>query len=832
MKAREQENQAQKFVPNKKSEEFIKNVGEQKYISLFVAANGLGKCLPLDTKVLMSNGTYKEIKDVVVGDNVIGHDYDSGIAKPARVINYIDSGYKHVYEVEFRDGLKIKCSDNHEFPIRLRSGRKSAIKKRKLSEVINRKFSYIGGRIKFIQPELTYFESKKDKLPIDPYLLGVLLGDGCMRESHTLSFTSIDKSIIDRISGIIEKEGYSLSNNPNNITYGIVGYKKNKKGYGYNYFKDKLRKIGLWGRGSGDKFVPLIYKNSSVEDRLQLIAGLVDTDGTINEFTSKSKQLAEDFCFLIKSVGGFTTLNEKRIKYKGEYRTYYRVYWKINKVLPLCLKRKQYISKRPVDYTNRFVKNIKYVGVEKCVDIEVDCEKHCFLSGDFISTGNSCIGAMIITNICFGEQKFNVKKSRWEKRWGDAPESWFNYPLFKEYPYKNKRIRIVSDPTTIREKIVPELKKWFPSNRFSVHYETLKEGKNYECKIHTSTGFIIDLLTYEQQPKEFESVDCDVIWFDEPPPRNIFIASIARLRTGGQIMMTLTPLSYSAWIKDDLYDKQVEKNIGVVEASVWDNCYEYDGTRGYLLKDNIDNMIRQYPEDERLARIEGKFGHILGRVHKIFRRDVHVIKPFKITRDEYVLYMAHDTHPRVADAINWMAVDRKGQKYIIDELIIDGNDAEIAAAVKNREMSWRVDRRLLDPSGFNDDKRTNEQSFARRMQGLGLNYIPGSKDLLGGIRALDEAFDYEMKNGSMIKEPGIYIFETCSQTIRELENYVWDEYRGRGSDEKDPKPRPKDKNDHNVENLHRLAIEDFRWYPLGKEEADNTKDPYAVIQLI
>ena len=67
----------------------------------------------------------------------------------------------------------------------------------------------------------------------------------------------------------------------------------------------------------------------------------------------------------------------------------------------------------------------------------------------------------IIANICFGVQN-----------------EWFDYPLFQNFPYVKKG-RIISDPTTIKEQIVPELKKWFPSNRYKIRYDTKKEGKSY-----------------------------------------------------------------------------------------------------------------------------------------------------------------------------------------------------------------------------------------------------------------------------------------------------------------------------------------------------------------
>ena len=452
-----------------------------------------------------------------------------------------------------------------------------------------------------------------------------------------------------------------------------------------------------------------------------------------------------------------------------------------------------------------------------------------FLAGNGV--GKSSVGANIIANICFGAQDLG-KNSRWKDEWGAPPKTFYNYPLFTNYPFKNKRIRIASDPNAVKEKIVPELKKWFPSNRFEIKYETYKEGKSYESKWITDTGFTIDIMSYEQAPKEFESVDCDVIWFDEPPPKAIYMASVARLRTGGLMLMTLTPLFYSAWIKDEIYDKQIEKEVKIVEAEVWDNCEDIPGTRGILKRVDIDNMVKQYPEEEKEARIRGKFGHLLGRVHKIFTERIHVIKPFKITKDDYIVVMAHDTHPRVPDAIVWMAIDRKNTKYLIDELWIEGKDSEIAAKIKMKEDYWRLERHLLDPSGFNEDKRTDLKSFASRMGTYGIFYYPGSKDLTNGIRITNESLQYQEVLGKLIIPPEVFVFESCPRTIKEFNTYVWDEFKGFSRDEKDPKPRPKDKDDHFMECVHRLLIEDFRWYPYQLETETKAINPFELIKAV
>jgi len=459
----------------------------------------------------------------------------------------------------------------------------------------------------------------------------------------------------------------------------------------------------------------------------------------------------------------------------------------------LSEKLQEYKKRKTENMCKSYVPNVK---AEEFIKMVGSNEVFVPLFSAANGVGKSCCGANIVANICFGVQNDYFK----------------GLELFEDFPYL-KRGRIISDPTTLKEKIVPELKKWFPSNRVDVKYETSKEGKFYESRWVTDTGFEFTLMSSEQDTKEFESTDLGWVWIDEPLRREVYTATIARLRTGGILFWTMTPLSYSAWIKDEIYDKRDGKNADYVTATVWDNCKDIEGTRGMLSKADIDRMISQYPVDEAKARIDGEFGHTLGKVHKNFDRKIHVIEPFKIDPSNFVTFMALDTHPRVEEAVLWMAVDRQGTKYIIDELWFKGTDAEIAGQIKTIEKAgnMRIGDRLIDPSAFNNDKRSGEESFADRLMYLGLNFRHGSKNLIEGIRRTEEAFYNEVKEGQMIVKPEVYIFSNCVRLIKELDNYVWDEYKGKGSDERNPKPSPKDINDHFVEDLHRLLIEDFKF---------------------
>lgn len=130
---------------------------------------------------------------------------------------------------------------------------------------------------------------------------------------------------------------------------------------------------------------------------------------------------------------------------------------------------------------------------------------------------------------------------------------WFNFPIYKRFPYL-KRGRIVSDPTTIKDQIVPELKYWFPRGRYEYQFG----GKSYPRSWVTDTGFSFDLMTYDQDVKEFESVSLGFCWFDEPPPEAIYKATVSRMRRGGIIYITETPLIGSAWMYDSFITQAKE----------------------------------------------------------------------------------------------------------------------------------------------------------------------------------------------------------------------------------------------------------------------------------
>ncbi len=443
-------------------------------------------------------------------------------------------------------------------------------------------------------------------------------------------------------------------------------------------------------------------------------------------------------------------------------------------------------------------------------------------------TGKTSVGANIVANIVFGPQN-----------------EWFKKPLYQHFPYIKKG-RVISDPTTIKEKIIPELIKWLPRNTYKNFpeklYETSKEGKYYASKFIFNNGWVIDIMSNEQDLKSFESVDLGFVWIDEPMPKDKFLATLARGRLGMICFWTYTPLFQAGWIKE-----WIDANINVdgmadyIEAEMEDAC-KIHGVRGFFEHKAIQRIADAMPEDEKEARVFGKFGHLLGRVHKRFNRKIHVIKPFPLNEQDWTTYKALDPHPRVADHVLYLSVNSKGTKIVSAELLSEGLVKLLHTRMVELEtkMHFRIEDRIIDPSAFNDDQHKREKSVGSQLFDLGETWLKGSKDLMAGIKRLEDAFDYQLVSGKFVKEPEIYIFDSCVTTIKQLEEYVWAEYKGTAADDKKQSGRPKDKNDHMPENLHRLVLHEPKFIPYqlrqknpvkhgsgSSEIADKDFDPYS-----
>lgn len=304
-----------------------------------LACAGSGKALVNGTGVLTPNG-YVPIEQLKVGDTV----YDE-CGYRQKVTGVFPQGKKKVYKVKFSDGTIIKCCKDHLWAYQTYNMRRThkgfdvkTLEYIKDNVPINiypfeHKTKGKQNRANIYIPMCEAVQFDKKELPLRPYLLGALLGDGCIRNKEVncgFSFTNEDADVVSRVDSELKEIGAYLKLS-DGCTYRINTTKDNK-------LTPILIDLGLLNTSSHNKFIPEIYKLSSVEDRLELLKGLIDTDGTCDgtnyEITLASEQLIDDIQFIVETLGMTATKSSKRaVCYKENNETVdcgevYRLYIK------------------------------------------------------------------------------------------------------------------------------------------------------------------------------------------------------------------------------------------------------------------------------------------------------------------------------------------------------------------------------------------------------------------------------------------------------------------------------------------------------------------------
>jgi len=362
------------------------------------ACTGAGKALPLDTDILTPNGFVK-MRDIHVGSVV----YDENGEKTNVIAEFPQSELKQEYKITFNDGSYVICCKDHLWKYDVKSNLQHH--RWKVDNIVdilhkyglkkNRSFNIYIPVCKPIQ------FSKKD-LFIPPYLMGALLGDGGLTQ-NTLTFTNVEQDIIDKVNLLVSKWGvFKHRKNKKHIQLHFVGGKNNP-------FKEYLTNT-FHHANSKTKFIPNEYKMSSIEDRLELIRGLIDTDGSINEkghikIGFVSEQLAKDLQFVLQSLGYRSKMTIG--KRKGKNNTYNLYIRGCDDKLFSSIKHKERFKHHKVA-KNHYYDILKIVSVEpldkksemKC--ITVDSPLHTYICKDFIVTHNTLMMAACIA-------KFNVK---------------------------------------------------------------------------------------------------------------------------------------------------------------------------------------------------------------------------------------------------------------------------------------------------------------------------------------------------------------------------------------------------------------------------------------
>jgi hypothetical protein len=360
---------------------------------------GLGKGSPSWVKILTPTG-WTTYGDVQVGDQVVGSD-----GRPTSVIGVYPRGQLDVFTVTMSDGSSVVVDGDHLWSVQTKNQRFKDDFARTLStrEIMEqdlcRSYGGVKENMNFIPMVKPVEFEHSGRRPLDPYLLGVLLGDGSFASSASVSLTSGDPEVFT-LAAERCPEGVSVNQwrRPEDKppTAGLSG----PGGGRPNPVTAYLREVGLMGRHSHEKFVPEAYLFAPVEDRVELLRGLMDTDGTAGvaaSFSSTSPMLAEAVEFLVRSLGGVTHTATKKPWYidrhgdKKRGRLAYNVCVTLDpEICPFRIKRKVDAWVRPWKYRPlRTIRSIEPAGRADVTCIAVDADDCLYVTEDFIVTHNT-----------------------------------------------------------------------------------------------------------------------------------------------------------------------------------------------------------------------------------------------------------------------------------------------------------------------------------------------------------------------------------------------------------------------------------------------------------
>ena len=279
----------------------------------------MGKAQPLDARVKTRTG-WKRMGDLRLGDELASID-----GRPSRVSGVFPQGARQVYRVAFSDGRATEVCGEHLWRVHYRGWPEARTLSTDDVAALMRRARY---RHRLWIDTVSGDFGHSDPLPVDPFVLGALLGDGKLSGS-SLMFSTADETMLETLAAragsafaLRAAGGYDWR-----IVQATGAHRRGVAGVVPNPIMSELRALGLWGIRSEAKFIPAMYLDASREARLDLLRGLMDTDGWVERwgsarFCSTSERLANDVAALVRSLGGWCSIRTKRTAYthRGEKR--------------------------------------------------------------------------------------------------------------------------------------------------------------------------------------------------------------------------------------------------------------------------------------------------------------------------------------------------------------------------------------------------------------------------------------------------------------------------------------------------------------------------------
>lgn len=430
-------------------------------------------CHAIDSEILMFDGTIKKVQDIKVGDFLMGPD-----SKPRTVLN-LARGRQEMRLITPVKGEPFVVNKDHILNVKKVS---ESSKKECWNCDLQRNENV---SISTLENSAKYFRHVRklrrvgvdflDKpLPLEPYFLGLMIGDGSLANG-TVTFTGSEISSDRAMMKVCKQFNLKLSRNKKPVGEAIyyrLSKKPNAKFGKRNELYLEFEKIGLGRTNSHTIFIPEIYKLNGERNRLELLAGLIDSDGYYNkrcnvyEYVTVSKQLANDVKFLARSLGFAAYVKEKDAKLYGVFKSKaYRLYISgdVDRV-PVRIdykKAKKRIINKDVLCTGFKIEKLPendFFGFHISGD-------HLYLDSNFIvhhNTGKSLIIAMLATRI------------------------------MREYP--NQKIMMLTHVKTLIEQNAEKLQMIWPTAPIGIYSAGLNERSMLQPVIYAGVQSVYSAL--------------------------------------------------------------------------------------------------------------------------------------------------------------------------------------------------------------------------------------------------------------------------------------------------------------------------------------------------
>lgn len=380
---------------------------------LVLGTTGSGKAQPLDAKIHTPEG-WKRMGEIKVGDFVSSPDGSS-----SKVTGVFPQGELEIFRVTFADGRTTEACANHLWEVhhkhwngkykpgisRAHGAAPRVLKTHEVASLLNRNKGVFSVRLP------NPVQKPEAALPLHPYLLGLLLGDGNFT-GNRLRFSAADQDLVEAMSEVLPREieltqyqsdsscDYELRFKPEHRS---AGGRNEDGSYVQNPVRIGLRALGLDGAGSFDKFIPSVYLESSVEQRISLLRGLLDSDGhacgksTNVSFCSSSFQLSSDVQEIVRSLGGIASISEKNptytylgVKKNGAVSYIVNIrHPRPDWLFSLDRKRDRCKSYQYAESLKLGIVGIESVGVKPAQCIMVDHVDHLYITDNYVVTHNT-----------------------------------------------------------------------------------------------------------------------------------------------------------------------------------------------------------------------------------------------------------------------------------------------------------------------------------------------------------------------------------------------------------------------------------------------------------